>query len=222
MVQVAWVLLKNRKGDYSLFGDFYGKGINDMPRGWYSQSDLNKRIYSCWHHMLYRCYNKNVENTTYKGCYVCNRWLILSNFVEDITKIDGYEYWLNHPNEKVALDKDIKSDGKNKCYCLEQCMFVTVGDNTRQATKSQKGIPKTDGTKRKISDSLKGRNTGKNHPRARAVIGIRIEDGAIFYYDCAQDTTKDGFNRRHVSACCKGNRKTHKGYKWYYADEYNS
>jgi hypothetical protein len=214
--QVASVLLKNRKGDCGLFGDFYGKGINDMPRGWYSQSDLNKRIYTCWHHMLSRCYSKDSNTTTYKDCYVCTRWLRLSNFVEDIEKIDGYELWLSNPNSKIALDKDIKSNGLNKEYCLEQCMFVTIGDNTRQAAKSLKGVPKQANTKMKISETLKGQNSGGNHPKARPIIGIKIDTGERIEYSCIKDVEKDGFSRRGVNKCCLKQQKEHKGYKWYY------
>ena len=197
---------------------FYGKGVNDMPTGWYSESELNKKIYHCWHHMLYRCYNKNVENTTYKNCSVCDRWLKLSNFVADISLIDGYNLWLTEEN--IALDKDIKSDGENKVYCLEQCMFVTIGDNTRQAVKSQVGKPKTEEQKAKISNTLKGQNVGVNHPRSRAVIGVNIKDGSTVHYKYAKEANKDGFNSKHIGSCCKGNKKTHKGYVWYYADEY--
>lgn len=221
MALVVLALLTNRKDDY-MFGDFYGKGINDMPKGWYSACELNKRTYHCWHHMLARCYSDEIKNhrPTYVDCYVCDRWLLLSNFVEDIVKIEGYDYWLSHPHEKVALDKDIKSNGENKCYCLEQCLFVTVTDNVKQANKKLVGKKKSEETKEKISNTLKGKFSGENHPLARAVVGVNIKNGNIIQYKYATEANKDGFSSRHISSCCRGNRKTHKGYKWYYADEY--
>lgn len=119
----------------------YGHGINDMPKGWTRETDLNWRIYSCWFQMLRRCYSdkdkKRKRNSCYKKCYVCDRWLILSNFVNDLPKIDGYELWLNNPKKHISLDKDIKSNNKNKCYCLEQCIFTTQFTNTSQAMKSR-------------------------------------------------------------------------------------
>lgn len=117
----------------------YGMGINDMKRGWTTSSELNKRIYNCWKRMLCRCYcKKNLErNPCYNDCYVCERWLTLSNFVEDISKIDNYEMWLENPNKRISLDKDIKSNGKNKCYCLNECIFVTHYENTKQANKTR-------------------------------------------------------------------------------------
>ena len=34
-------------------------GINDMPRGWMYQSELNKKIYFTWKDMITRCYSEN-------------------------------------------------------------------------------------------------------------------------------------------------------------------
>ena len=31
----------------------------------------------------------------------------------------------------------------------------------------------------------------------------------------------DGFNSSCISNCCKGKRGTHKGYKWYYKEDYD-
>ena len=96
----------------------YNIGINDMPKGWKRKTEWNLRVYNTWQSMLMRCYsNKYLEKyPTYKDCTVCNRWLVLSNFVDDVKLIDNYEYWLNRPNQRISLDKDIKSNGKNKCY----------------------------------------------------------------------------------------------------------
>ena len=70
-------------------------GINDMPRGWRLKNELNERIYRVWHGMIQRCYSEKSlkKRNTYKDCYVCKSWLKLSNLVEDIQKIDGYELW---------------------------------------------------------------------------------------------------------------------------------
>ena len=117
----------------------YG-GINDMYRGWISENNDNKRIYDTWWSMLRRCYETKYHEThpTYKDCYVCDRWLKLSNFVEDVPKIKNYKLWYNNTEKfKYQLDKDIKSDGKNKCYCLEECQFVLIDENIRQSCKTK-------------------------------------------------------------------------------------
>ena len=63
---------------------------------------------------------------------------------------------------------------------------------------------------------------GKNHPNSKSVVGINIKTGEIKTYSCIKETEKDGFNSRNISPVCKHQygKKSHKGYVWYYADEY--
>ena len=52
------------------------------------------------------------------------------------------------------------------------------------------------------------------------VIGINVKDGSIIKFECIKKAY--GFNSSHISKCCKGKRKTHNGYKWYYESDYLS
>lgn len=115
----------------------YGKGINDTPRGWMIANDKNQRIYNTWQSMFCRCYSEKYHERkpTYKGCTVCKRWLLLSNFIEDIKLIDGYEED-KFLNGELELDKDIKSNGANKEYSLDNCMWVSKSENAKQSNKT--------------------------------------------------------------------------------------
>ena len=115
----------------------YGKGINDMPRGWTSEDEWNKMVYLKWKNMLARCYSEKYheKHPTYKDCTVCERWLLLSNFVEDFYKIDGYDKE-KLLNGELCLDKDIKSNGQNKEYYIENCMLVSNTENIKQSNKT--------------------------------------------------------------------------------------
>lgn len=188
-------------------------GVNDMPRGWIVESEWNKRVYQLWMNMLVRCYNKKYheKQPTYIECEVCERWLYLSNFVEDIVKIDNYEYWLSHPNERVALDKDIKSNNQNKCYCLEQCQFITIEENTRQANKKTR----SEEAKKKISEAKKG----KNHPNLGQLVARYSLDGELIDIKYNFEFVEMGFDRGNISHCCKGKVKTHKGFIFKYHEE---
>lgn len=209
-----------------------GKGINDLPRGWIVESDYNKRVYKVWKSMICRCYSKkwHEKHPTYKDCYVCDRWLRLSNFVNDVVKIDNYEYWLNHPNERVALDKDIKVQG-NKEYSFENCMFVSIKENARQATKTRDneylqgknnpmygrtgekaplyGKHHSEETRAKQSEAHKGKPKGQLIDRY-TLDGTLIDTKYHFQY------VQMGFNKGNISSCCKGRIKTYKGYIFKY------
>lgn len=75
--------------------------------------------YSHWYSMLMRCYSKQVQakNIAYRGCSVCEEWLLYSNF----------KRWFENPEngyqDGYHLDKDILVKG-NKIYSPQTCCFV--------------------------------------------------------------------------------------------------
>ena len=100
------------------------------------KSGTHIREYYLWVSMIGRCHSKKVlkERPTYEDVEVCERWLVYSQFLEDLPLIEGYSYWLEHPNERIALDKDIKGNG-SKVYCLDNCCFVSLSDNSKELHK---------------------------------------------------------------------------------------
>ena len=93
----------------------YDVGTNDLA----DPVRVNRKVlkfYDTWKGMIERCYSEkfHIKNPTYRGCTVCDSWLLLSNFRE----------WFNaNYREGLALDKDILIPG-NKVYRPEACSFV--------------------------------------------------------------------------------------------------
>lgn len=89
-----------------------GYSVRDKKSGWYCP------YYNRWSGMLERCYHdKSLDrHPYYKGCSVCDEWLLFSNF----------KVWLeSQPNwENLHLDKDLLVLG-NKVYSPETCRFVS-------------------------------------------------------------------------------------------------
>lgn len=113
------------------------KGINDTSHGW-GNNKINKLIYRKWYSMLERVYSENLhkKSPTYINSTICLEWHWLSKFAEDFKNIDGYdeEKFLNG---ELVLDKDIKSNGENKEYSLENCMLVSNEENIKQANSTR-------------------------------------------------------------------------------------
>ena len=198
----------------------YGVALSDMPKGWIGD---NQREYDCWRSMIIRCYSEKYQekNQTYKDCYVCERWLKLSNFIKDMSNIDGYEEWLNNPG-KYALDKDIKSNGKNKCYCLENCMFTTNINNAKQARKT------TD------YNFMQGENNpmygkhGKDNPNSRPVVQLNKDIKLINIFGGAKEAEENTkIKASNITVCCQGKIKSSgkdenkNKYFWMYEENYN-
>ena len=102
----------------------YGAGINDADY----VTERNEKIdgkwvvvwrcpfYRTWANVLLRCYSEveHRRKPTYRGCSMCDEWLIFSNF----------KRWMEQQDwEGKQLDKDLLVEG-NKVYSPETCIFV--------------------------------------------------------------------------------------------------
>lgn len=122
--------------------------------------ELHSRIYVLWHGMLTRCYNENTlrRRPKYRDCFVCDRWLIFSNFIADVKFIEGFNLWAEHKHG-YCLDKDGKFYG-NKEYCLAKVRFTTIQNNSSESIRRnlKLSVPKPiivtfpDGTEQEFND----------------------------------------------------------------------
>lgn len=81
-----------------------------------------------------RCYNEAFleAHPTYRGCTMDVRWDDIETFVEDIKSVEGFDWWLANPNQRISLDKDILYPG-NKHYSFDRVKFVSNVENSREA-----------------------------------------------------------------------------------------
>lgn len=49
---------------------------------------------------------------------------------------------------------------------------------------------------------------------SKKIVGINIITGENIFFDSMADAKRIGYNAGNISACCRGERKKHKGYKW--------
>ena len=154
------------------------------------------REYELWRSMIQRCYSDKFheKNPTYKDCQVSDRWLVFSNFLEDLPLIEGYELWKDNPNTGVSLDKDSKIQD-NKVYSLDTVKFVTRSNNTKES------------------------NFRRNGTLPKKVIAISLTETKVLIFQSMYQAKKLGFDSGHIYKCCQGERKSHKGYKWRYVGE---
>ena len=63
------------------------------------------------------------------------------------------------------------------------------------------------------------RNEKVSKTLSKKVIGYSLTETKVIVLQSAKQGEKFGFNRRTISACCNGKRKSHKGYIWRYIEE---
>jgi len=95
-----------------------GVGVND----WAGNVKVGGKLireYDLWQSMLQRCFNEKFKQRqpTYEGVTCSKDWLSMTNFVNDVSKMNGFGLsgW--------QLDKDILVKG-NKLYSKDTCCFV--------------------------------------------------------------------------------------------------
>ena len=60
---------------------------------------------------------------------------------------------------------------------------------------------------------------GKPMSRRKPILQFDLEGNLIKEWEYIMQVDISGFIHQHVNSCCKGKRKTHKGYKWKYKYE---
>ena len=157
-----------------------------------------KREYGIWYNMIQRCYNPKTQERypTYKGCSVCERWLVFSQFLEDIKSLKGYDKWVN--DNTYELDKDLlQQDVPNneKVYSPETCCFIPQSENVREMA---------------IRTGL-----GVREPEKVYGVDIRTGEKTKVFKGICEVEKELGIHRSSISRCLNGERKSAGKYKWF-------
>ena len=106
--------------------------------------------------------------------------------------------------------------------------------HSEETKKKMKGKHLSEETKKKMSESLKGRPSGmlgkkhseetkkkmseahKNGKQSKKVLQLSLSGELIREWSSTSECGRNGFNQSSVAACCRGERKTHKGFRWEY------
>ena len=59
-----------------------------------------------------------------------------------------------------------------------------------------------------------------NGKKSKKVLQLSLDGEFIREWPSTQECERNGFYHGAVSACCRGERKTYKGFKWMYVDDY--
>lgn len=121
-------VLKGNFVDQSL-PSVYGVGILGDYRN-KQETKENKQLRRIWENMISRCYNENdiaYETHGGRGVRVCNRWLVLSDFIHDVKQLPNWFVVKRNVFNGFVLDKDYYGD--NQLYHPDTCAWISKEHN---------------------------------------------------------------------------------------------
>ena len=97
---------------------------------------------------------------------------------------------------------------------------LNIGKSVTNENNGMYGKLHSEETKNKMSEIAK---KGKDNPKSIKVVQLdKNTNELIKIWDSINEAQrKEGYQARCICACCKGKRKTHKGYKWMYYEDYD-
>ena len=137
------------------------------------------------------------KNGEYKQCYVHR--LVAQTFLpnpENLPEVNHIDE--DKTNNFVFLNEDGSVD-KEKSN-LE---WKNHRDNCNHGTRNER-----------VSKAM------TNGKLSKKVLQFTLDGEFVREWESTNECGRNGFDQSHVAACCRGERKTHKGFRFMYADDY--
>ena len=140
------------------------------------------------------------KNGEYKQCYVHR--LIAETF-------------LPNPENKPCINHKIEGDEGKK---INMVIFNEDGTiNEERTTIEWATYEENNNYGTHNERSAKTRTNGK---QSKPVLQFTLDGEFVREWPSTMECERNGFSQQHVSECCLGKRKSHKGFLWMFAEDY--
>ena len=128
----------------------------------------------------------------------------------------------------IKLFKTLWPNGYNLTKGGDGCVGGLCEETRRKMSNSKQGKHRSEETKKKISDGLKGKpahNKGKpmseeqKKKLSKKVLQFTLDGEFVREWPSMMEAHRNGFNHSAVSSCCRGKQKTSNGFKWKYKNK---
>lgn len=133
--------------------------------------------------------------------------------------IDEHRYVIEKSLGRPLRSDEIvhHKDGNKRNNSLENLEILSISEHT---SLHMRGRQVSTVTRQRISRTLKKRWETQGLPEsAKGVVAKdRKTKEILMTFDSLTAATKQGYDKSHIIACCKGVRSSHKGFIWEYSD----
>lgn len=122
--------------------------------------------------------------------------------------------WEAVTGEQIPSNMEINhiSETKDENF-FENLELVSHKENCNFGSRNSR-IGKANTNNPKLSKAISKAN--KNNPKISKQVGAFKHGKLVMTFPSTNEARRQGFNSGHVSSCCRGERKSHKGYTWKY------
>ena len=125
------------------------------------------------------------------------------------------ETFLENPENKPEVNHKI--EGK-KGKTMNMVIFNEDGSVDEERTTIEWVTPKENSNYATRNERIS--KTMTNGKLSKRVLQLSLSGDLIREWPSTAECGRNGFNQAHVADCCNGKRKTHKGFRFMFADDY--
>ena len=125
------------------------------------------------------------------------------------------ETFLPNPENKPQVNHKIEGDEGKK---INMVIFNTDGSINKEKSTIEWVTAKENSNYATRNERMA--KTKTNGKLSKKVLQLSLSGELLKEWPSTAECGRNGFNQGHVAACCRGERKTHKGFRFMYADDY--
>ena len=122
------------------------------------------------------------------------------------------ETFLENPENKPCINHKIEGDEGKK---INMVIFNEDGSVNKEKTTIEWATYEENNNYATRNERAGKTNT--NGKCSKKVLQFTLDGEFVREWPSVMETGRNGYNSAHVADCCRGERKSHKGFKWCYA-----
>ena len=122
--------------------------------------------------------------------------------------------FIPNPEGKPCINHKIEGDEGKKINIV---IFNEDGTIDKERTTIEWVTPKENNDYGTHNERVAKANT--NGKRSKKVLQFTLDGEFVREWESTNECGRNGFDQGHVAACCRGEQKTHKGFRWEYEED---